>query len=73
MEINNNIIGENAGKLWRVLSGKRLSWENLLGETSLKPLELSAAIGWLAREGKISVSVDNGIAYFETFVEQYYH
>lgn len=73
MEISNNIIGENAGTVWNALYGKNLSWENLLTATKLQPLELSAAIGWLAREDKIFIRIENGEAHFETFVEQYYH
>lgn len=73
MEISNNIIGKNAGTVWNALCGKSLSWENLLTATKLQPLELSAAIGWLAREDKICIRIENGVAHFETFVEQYYH
>lgn len=67
-----NIIGENAGTVWRALQGKRLSWEELVKATRLAPLELAAAIGWLAREDKIVFSMVAGIMYFETYQECYY-
>lgn len=67
-----NIIGENAGTVWRALQGKRLSWEELVKATRLVPLELAAAIGWLAREDKIVFSMVAGIMYFETYQKCYY-
>lgn len=52
MEWNKDLIGENAGIVWRTLYNSKMSWEELLKNTSLKPLELASAIGWLAREDK---------------------
>ena len=49
-------MGENAGIVWRVLHNNRCSWEELVKATELNPLELAAAIGWLAREDKIRFS-----------------
>ena len=48
-------IGENAGVVWRMLNGENRKWEyNELKEaTGLSANDLCAAIGWLAREGKI--------------------
>ena len=47
-------IGNNAGKVWRLLDHNR-KWEyNELKEaTGLSDRDLNAAIGWLAREDKI--------------------
>ena len=50
-----SIIGENAGIIWRTLENKgRLSYDQLQAETELEPAAMFAAIGWLAREDKIS-------------------
>lgn len=70
--MNNNLIGENAGIVWRALDEKQLSWEELIKASNLKPLELAAAIGWLARENKILITAHNSILYFETYKEYYY-
>ena len=48
--MNKERIGENAGIVWRVLHNNKYSWEELVKATELNPLELAAAIGWLARE-----------------------
>lgn len=69
---NTETIGMNAGIVWRVLHDNKCSWEELVKATGLNPLELSAAIGWLAREGKIFFSPQGGIMYFEVFHERYY-
>ena len=47
------MIGENAGIVWRALDNNTLSWEELVKSTELNPMELACAIGWLAREDKI--------------------
>ena len=49
-------IGQNAGKIWRLLDHNR-QWEynELKAETGLSDRDFNAAIGWLAREGKVSV------------------
>lgn len=73
MEWDKKLIGENAGIVWRTLHGNTMSWEELLKNTSLKPLELASAIGWLAREGKIYIYPHNGILYFEVYQEHYYY
>lgn len=70
--MDNKLIGENAGIIWRTLHNKRMSWEELLKDTGLNPIELASGIGWLAREEKISIYPNNGIIYFEIFQERYY-
>ena len=49
------LIGTNAGLVWRALSkAGRMSVKELKKETKLRTdKELFAAIGWLAKEGKI--------------------
>lgn len=52
--MNKTAIGENAGIVWRALHNNTFSWEELLRNTSLNPIELACAIGWLARETRLS-------------------
>jgi hypothetical protein len=47
-------FGQNAGKVWQTLNKKGpLSQTKLITTTSLDEHQLQAAVGWLAREGKI--------------------
>ena len=54
-----NIIdeyGRNAGKIWQALNTYGfLSQTNIIRNTKLKNDEFNSAIGWLARENKISI------------------
>ena len=51
-------IGVNAGKVWNILDEKgRLSVKELKDETKLTFNNLYSSIGWLAREGKITLEV----------------
>lgn len=50
-------IGENAGLIWAALQGGALTTKALKKATKLKEAELNLALGWLAREGKISFDV----------------
>jgi hypothetical protein len=66
-------IGENAGIVWRTLESKgSLSIEELQAETKLDQLQLFTAIGWLAREDKISFNKENGITSVRLYQERYY-
>ena len=47
-------IGENAGLIWNALPGGALTLKALKKATKLKNDELYLALGWLAREGKVS-------------------
>ena len=53
--MNMQSIGESAGVIWKILYGDNRKWEyqELKKATGLRYRELNAAIGWLAREGKI--------------------
>ena len=54
MEINN--IGANAGIVWNALNANgKLTEAKLKKETGLASAEFFTALGWLAREGKVSV------------------
>ncbi len=54
--MNVDVIGSWAGLVWEALntSGK-LSVKGLKKATKLKEKELYAALGWLGREGKITI------------------
>ena len=66
-------LGENAGVVWRILHGNGvISWGELLKRTQLEPIALAYAIGWLARENKITIYERNGTFYFEVYHESYY-
>ena len=47
-------IGENAGLIWNALQNGALTLKALKKATKLKNDELYLALGWLAREGKVS-------------------
>ncbi|MBE6330881.1 MAG: hypothetical protein E7070_01040 [Bacteroidales bacterium] len=50
------IFGNNAGLVWNALNAANgQSGKALKKATKLKEKELYAALGWLAREGKINV------------------
>jgi len=49
-----------------------LSFEALQEETELDLPEFFAAIGWLAREDKISFDKENGITSVRLYQERYY-
>jgi len=70
--MNKEKIGESVGIVWRALNNNKCSWEELVKATGLNPLELAAAIGWLAREDKICFEPEHGIVYFEVYHEHYY-
>ena len=57
MEINN--IGNNAGLVWNALnSNGKMTETKLKKETGLASAEFFAALGWLAREGKLNVETE---------------
>ncbi len=57
MEINN--IGLNAGLVWNALNANgKMTETKLKKETGLASADFYAALGWLAREGKLNVVVE---------------
>ena len=57
--MNTEVIGVNAGTVWVALSGaEALGIKHLKKITKLKDKEVYAALGWLAREGKIEMNPD---------------
>ena len=58
--MNREIIGLNAGKVWEALNAAdAMGVKQLKKVTKLKDKELFAALGWLAREDKIEIAVDD--------------
>ena len=54
MEINN--IGNTAGLVWNALNANgKMTETKLKKETGLASAEFFAALGWLAREGKLNL------------------
>jgi len=57
-----NVIGENAGKVWKVLNENMESnIEELKKKTKLKNDEIYLALGWLSRENKIIFFEENSV------------
>jgi hypothetical protein len=55
-----SIIGTNAGRIWHFLSQNGESSANRIGSVlRLTERELHQALGWLAREGKLSAVQTN--------------
>jgi len=53
----NEIFGNNAGLVWNALNTKNgQTSKELKKATKLKDKGLYAALGWLAREGKIEIA-----------------
>lgn len=66
-------IGENAGIIWRKLENRgNLTFEELQTETGLDQADVLLAIGWLAREDKISFNMESGITSVSLYQERYY-
>ena len=53
-------IGENAGAIWGALSNGALDLKALKKATKLKNDELAYALGWLARENKLTFAEKEG-------------
>ena len=54
--MNAEVIGTWAGQVWNALNESgNLTVKGLKKATKLKEKELYAALGWLAREGKVSM------------------
>ena len=52
--MNVELIGANAGKIWNALQEGALGAKALKKATKLKDADLNLALGWLAREGKLT-------------------
>ncbi len=58
--MNVEVIGTNAGLVWQALdAADAMGLKQLKKATKLKDKEVFAALGWLAREGKINILPDN--------------
>lgn len=70
--MNKNEIGLNAGKIWKLLSNyAQWDYETLKKKSGLKDIELSAALGWLAREDKIVMYESSAIIFVSLGVNVY--
>ncbi len=57
--MNVETIGVNAGTVWNALNeAEALGLKQLKKFTKLKDKEVIAALGWLARENKVTIDVD---------------
>lgn len=57
--MNTDTIGLNAGALWEALNtADTLGVKQIKKITKLKDKEVYAALGWLAREGKVAITTD---------------
>lgn len=57
--MNTETIGTNAGSVWVALNtADALGVKQIKKITKLKDKEVYAALGWLAREGKVNLDVD---------------
>lgn len=57
--MNSDTIGVYAGTVWQVLNeAEAMGLKQLKKVAKLKDKEAFAALGWLAREGKIMIDVD---------------
>ena len=59
--MNVQSIGENAGIIWRLLQSESRKWDyqEIKKETGLSDRDINTAIGWLAREGKLTIDEMN--------------
>ncbi len=55
--MNIQTIGESAGILWNLLKSENRKWDyqEIKKATGLSDRIINAAIGWLAREGKLTI------------------
>ena len=69
-----NQIGNNAGIVWRTLnaSNRKMSINELGSITLLTEIEISIAIGWLAREGQVVIIKEGEVMYFSIYYEMFY-
>lgn len=57
--MNTEVIGTYAGTVWVALNdANTLGVKQLKKITKLKDKEVYAALGWLAREGKVTIDTD---------------
>ncbi|MCM1336909.1 MAG: winged helix-turn-helix domain-containing protein [Candidatus Amulumruptor caecigallinarius] len=60
MTINCDLIGLWAGQVWEAVNdADTISTKQIKKITKLKDKELYAALGWLAREGKVSFQTND--------------
>ncbi len=67
-------IGDNAGIVWRALAtaDRKKTLEEISEYTGLTAINVAAAIGWLAREGKLMFMEENNKMHFLLIGGSYY-
>lgn len=75
--MNQAVIGINAGIVWRTMDSARMrqcwSFTELKKDTGLSDIDLYAAIGWLAREGKLEFVTNTQTAEDEFCLSLHYY
>jgi hypothetical protein len=62
MNLSEKEVGENAGKVWKIiLKAKEITMKKLIKESNLKEENVILALGWLLRENKITNSTKTKI------------
>lgn len=67
-------IGKNAGIIWNLLSDKQ-KWtaKQLSKKSGLSEPDVYCAIGWLARENKLEISIsENNEIHYYLIIEYYF-
>lgn len=60
-----DLFGANAGKVWHAMNGKKpMNVAAIKKKTKMTAEEIMAALGWLAREGKVLVEVRKNTHYY---------
>lgn len=67
--MNVDKIAKNAKLVWDLLvkAATRLTFIDMIVELNLHATDLAYAIGWLAREDRITMVEENGKQYFQAY------
>ncbi|MBQ7553059.1 MAG: winged helix-turn-helix domain-containing protein [Bacteroidaceae bacterium] len=67
--MNADKIAKNARLVWNILKGaaSRMTFIDMIVKSQLHATDLAYAIGWLAREDRISMVEENGKQYFAAY------
>ena len=64
VDVNEN-FGANAGKVWSALKANgAMNVLDLSKKSKLKTTDVIGGLGWLAREGKITIQIKNRTSYY---------
>ena len=67
--MNADRIAKNAKLVWNILmvAASRMTFIDMIVQSHLQATDLAYAIGWLAREDRISMVEENGKQYFVAY------